>query len=260
MQKMKKRSAALKLGLAAASALALTFGAASPAFAGNIAIGPDAIMNYENGNEDEHPGAYNYHEWHIGSNYESGVPLGDSVTVNECSITTLAHPSAGSVIQVLKGYEPDGRPTTGETVEPLVNALDSVSITVLKGSVTIQVPFFVYPAGDDAPGFTTVRSVGLEAGTYKLSDLLVEDSGTWIDEPITVGAFLEGLQGAVDDNAIYEILGFGFTGSAGAEVASMSFGGDTYFFGTGSCTPGVTPTPTPAPAPTPPAKVETAAK
>lgn len=50
----------------------------------------------------------------------------------------------------------------------------------------------------------------------------------------------------------FELLGIGFTGVPGTVINSISFGGNTYYFGTGDCA-------TAAPAdPTPPTKIDTA--
>lgn len=252
----------LKFGLAAASALALTFGAAMPAFAADIQLGPDDIAGYENGTEGD--AGYNYDQWHIGSVYNSALTSEASLEFAECSVTTLAVPadsqSSSTVTQVLQGFPIDGRPLAAlpdyggdGTVADVQALIGSTSITVLEGSVTIQIPIFSYDGFDEppAPVFTTVRTELLGPGVYNLADLTLTDSFGWFGGTLTVAQFLEQMQNLVDDDFYYQILGVGFTGSEGAVVQSIAFGGNTYHFGTGSCLPAN---------PTPPSSVQTAAK
>ncbi len=253
----KKKSAALKLGLSAVAALALTVGGVAPAFAANIQIGPgDVAPNQRGGTGEE--ADFNYDQWHIGSEpRESGATLEDSVTFQECSISTLVPTaeSSASVVQVLKGFPVGERPTTDGTTAPLEAVVNSTSITVLTGSVTIQVPMFIHIGGNPEDlDFTTYRSVPLGPGTYNLADLEITDSSDW---PIgtNFAETFEILQSFIeDDDHVFQILGVGFTGSEGAVVESISFSGNTYFFGTGSCLPAAGPG-----AATPPVKIETAA-
>lgn len=264
MQKTARLS--LKVGLAAASAFALTFGAVAPAFAADIPVGPGDVINYENG--DESSAGWNYDQWHIGSNYDPAFPLESSVTFQECTITTLAQTSQNpgvSVVQMLKGFPIDGRPFAGlgayggdDTVAAVQALIESTSIIVIEGSVTLQLPIFEYDGlapAPHTPAFTTVRTDLLGPGVYNLADLSVTDSSGWFGGgTLTMADFLGGMQSNVDDDFYYEILGVGFTGSEGAVVESLGFAGNTYHFGTGSCVP-TTPV-----APTPPTSVQTAAK
>lgn len=256
----KTQKTAVKWGLAAASALALTFGGIAPAaFAADIPLGPSDIANFEDGTAGSP--TFNYTQWHVGSNSNPDYPLDQSLSFGECSVTTLAHPNiqGGSVVQVLKGF--DSRPFVAlpaydgdGTIAAATALFDTIEITVLTGNVTIQIPMFEYDGLDAeprTPQFTTVRSVLLGPGTHKLSDYSVEDSQGWFGgSTLTWAGFISGLQDNVDDDFYYEILGVGFTGSEGAQVSQLSFGGNTYYFGTGSCLPTN---------PTPPDMVDTAA-
>ncbi|MBL5974574.1 MAG: hypothetical protein D3X82_12655 [Candidatus Leucobacter sulfamidivorax] len=252
----------LKFGLAAASALALTFGAVAPAFAADIHVGPDAVAGFENG--DESSEGYNYDQWHVGSVSNPTLGPEASLEFGTCSVTTLAVPadsqSSSTVTQVLQGFPIDGRPLAAlpayggdGTVADVQALIGSTSITVLEGSVTIQIPIFEYDGLDEAPApaFTTVRTELLGPGVYNLADLTLTDSSGWFGGTLTVAQFLEQMQNLVDDDFYYQILGVGFTGSEGAVVQSIAFGGNTYHFGTGSCLPAN---------PTPPTSVQTAAK
>lgn len=256
MQKTTRKNSAVKLGLAAASALALTLGGVSTAYAADINIGPDQVAGFEVGGTGDEPG-FNYDQWHIGSNYDASYPLDSSVTFGECSVTTLAHPNAGSVVQVLKGFPVNARPSTAEDIKAVFN---STSITILEGDVTIQFPMFVYDLLQENPEayFTTVRTEVLAAGTYSLADLSFVDSNAWFgDDSLTLAEFFERLDADIADDFAFELLGVGFTGSEGAVVETLSFSGDTYYFGTGDCAPAAS-TPNPS-APTPPKEVQTAA-
>lgn len=251
----------IKIGLTALAAAALALGVSMPAYAADVQIDSDDVINYQNG--DESSEGWNYDQWHIASNYDSDFPLESSVTFQECSITTLAQTSQNpgvSVVQVLKGFPIAGRPFAGlaayggdDTVNEVRALIESTSITVLEGSVTIQLPLFEYDGLDETPTpeFTTVRSEPLGPGVYTLADLTLVDSQGWFGTDLTVAQFLESMQNLVTDDFYYEILGVGFTGSEGAVVQALAFGGNTYYFGTGSCLPAN---------PTPPSAVETAAK
>ncbi|MGO3147063.1 MAG: hypothetical protein ACTIJ6_05215 [Leucobacter sp.] len=251
----KKSSTALKLSLSAAAALALTFGAVTPAFAADVQIGPGAVAGFENGAEGT--AEYNYDQWHVGNTENSAATTDQSLTFNECSVTTLPAIER-DVTQLLKGFPITARPTSDGTTAPLEALVNSTSITVLAGSVTIQVPVFDYYNGKDTPEtslqFSTIRSVGLAPGTYNLADLEITESEGVLGGATNFAEAFEFLQGEMDEfGDVIEILGVGFTGSADAEVSTLSFGGDTYYFGTGDCAPA-------APvAATPPTKIETAA-
>lgn len=240
----KKNSLALKWGIAAASALALTFGGVAPAMAANVNIGSDDVANFENGDESQVGSGYNYDQWHVGSNYESGVPLEDSLDFTGCSVTFEAHPSTGSLVQIMKGFEIDARPTSPAEMLALIN---SVQITVETGDVTIQIPMFL--DAENSTDFTTFRSPLLAPGTYSLSSLAITASNAngidlINDAPVEVNTFGDLFAAIVEaeiDAGEFEILGVGANGTAGASVSSLSFAGNTYYFGNGSCLPAVTP-------------------
>ena len=250
MQKSARLST--KLGIAAASALALTFGAVAPAFAADVQLGPGDVVNYQQPNEAD-PN-WNYNQWHIGSNDDAQFPLESSVTFQECSITTLAHQRPGSHVQVLKGFDIAARPTAlgNGNIDAIRALVESTSITVLQGNVTIQLPMFEMQ-GTNVNRFTTVRSVLLGPGTYNLASLQLEDSRGWFGTSLTVADFYSGMEMSLASGLGYQSLGVGFTGSENAVVQSLSFAGNTYFFGTGNCAPAIV-------APTPPSSVQTAAK
>ncbi|WP_449278253.1 hypothetical protein [Leucobacter sp. GX24907] len=226
-----KKFSALKLGLATAAAAALAFGSMTPAYAADYQLGPDDVAGFEiggNGSED----GFNYDQWHVGNVDTPGTETSASLLFNECSVTTLA-PVERTVTQVLKGFPVDGRPDTLEEASALI---DSLSVEVVDGSVTLQLPVFLYEEdenGRETRTFTTVRNVdGFGAGTGTWSDdtPLLDSTGLGGGNKTLLIEFL----GELDR---FEILGVGFTGATGTEVESLSFGGDTFTFGTGDCLP-----------------------
>lgn len=258
----------MKLSLAAGAAIALVLGGVSPAFAANVHVAPDQIAPYEVGGVGTEAG-FNYDQWHIGSE-RAGTH--ESLSFGECSVT-LNQPSAGapSWVQVMKGFPVDERPraATGGSLEEISALLNAISLDVATGTATIQVPIFTGVAGQDKPNFTTLTSSLLEAGPGSFGDAPVGFSGTFPAVPQTLTEYLAGLQAQLNDPTsgltYVEILGVGFNGNEGASVNSLSFAGDTHFFGTADCgpvapvvpeTPGAS---TPVTKPTPPAKIETAA-
>ncbi len=271
-------SATLKLGLSAVAALALTVGAVTPAFAANYHVGPECVAPFEVGG-DGTEADFNYDQWHIGSQTNTDASLDTSVTFDESSITTLtpSAPSTNTHVQVLKGFPVAQRVGFGAdgTVDAFKNFLEGTTITVLQGSVTVQIPVFEYvPSGPDAgTHFYTFRSLGLEAGVHNLQDLSFTFSVDGLQTGIEYTyeellALLEDYVDGTESSNTYEILGVGFNGSEGAAVESLTFGGDTYTFGVGECVlkedgggevvvPPVVP-PTPGTA-TPPQRIETAA-
>lgn len=248
----------MKIALAAASALALAFGAVAPAMAADHTLGAGDIIGFEDGREGT--AGYNYDQWHVGLSVTTdptwaGKPVSDSLAFNQCSVTTLAHPNAagGSHTQVLKGYPIVARPTsTPADTTAIAAVLNSISLDVASAGVaSIQVPMFLYPAGGGAPLFTTVRSANLTAaGSYTLAGQPLTDSQSRF-AATDLTSLLAELAGSGATYSGFEILGVGFTGSTGTQVGSVSFGGDNYFFG------GVCPS---VGAPTPPSSVQTAAK
>ena len=237
-----KRFSALKLGFAAVAATALAFGAATPALAADFTVGPDDIAGWENG--DESSPDYNYDQWHVGNVDTPDTPVDASLEFGECSVTTLA-PAERTVTQVLKGFPIAERPTAdpeNSVDDNLRSMLESIEIDVAEGSVTLQVPYFAYWDGDTdgQPFFTTLRNAeGFGPGVHNLADtVLIDSSGYFPEDGGTVDEILEYLQADIDDwGDVIEILGVGFTGSDGAVINSISFDGDTYYFGTGDCAP-----------------------
>ncbi|MFC5339005.1 hypothetical protein [Leucobacter denitrificans] len=272
----KSNSAMLKIGLSAVSALAISLGAVSPAFAANIQVSPENIAPFEVGGSGSEPG-YNYDQWHIGSQTNADAALETSVSFEECSLTTLTPtaPSTNSNVQVLKGFPVDARPTTDVSTAPIEGVINSTSISVLSGPVIIDMPMAVMWSGEDDPVEMTFRSEPLGPGTYNFADLRIIESGDLgeildpLDGAPTFGEMLEYFQADIDEfGANYQILGVGFTGAEGSAVESLAFGGDTYVFGEGNCVTaqegsggdkaGSGGKTTTAVAATPPTKIETA--
>lgn len=235
-------------GVAATAAFGLVLAGSVPAIAADYQLGEDDILPYEIG--DENLDSWNYNEWHINQTYNADAQLDEYVTFNECSISFNEDPrGAEHHIPVLKGFDLDARPLAAlaeyggdGTLAEFQALIDSIEIEVISGSVTLQLPMFAFNGLDSEPrpveDFTTVRSVGLGEGVHQFADLELTDSSGWLDDITTWAAFYGEFQEFIDDDYLFfEILGVGFTGSEGAEVASISFAGDTYYFGTGDCTP-----------------------
>ncbi|MFD1859608.1 hypothetical protein EHW97_00430 [Aeromicrobium camelliae] len=252
-QHTKKRAMAA-LGATAMTA-ALVAASVTPASAADYQLGPEDIIGFEDPNEGT-PG-YNYDQWHIGNTEDPAAEVSDSLQFNECSVTTLAAVER-DVTQVLKGFAIDQRPTAGPegNADELRALIESISIDVEQGDVTLQLPFFVYPDGDPEgePGFTTVRNAqpfGPGQHTFQGVELTASNGGT----VESMDVLLEELETSLEElGGMYQILGVGFTGSEGAVINSISFAGDTYYFGTGDCIPA--PPVQPQPQPQPPAQGE----
>lgn len=260
------KSGALKLGLAAAAAVALTFTGLSPAAAANSQIGPGDVIGFEDGAEGT-PG-YNYDQWHIGNTTNPESTVEQSLQFGACGVTFLPpvidvseNPDVTppSVTQLLKGFPIDGRPTANTTngTASAQALIDSISIDVAQGNVTLQIPVFQYWNGDlDDRTFTTFRNTAeFGPGVHKLAGIDLTESANGATG-LDFGGILNNWQMDITDYGdIFEILGVGMTGSDGAIVNSISFGGNTYFFGTGDCVPagpgdpGTPPTPTKPKAP-----------
>ncbi|WP_293696383.1 hypothetical protein [uncultured Agrococcus sp.] len=237
-----KRFGALKLGFAAVAATALTFGAVNPAFAADYNVGPDDIIGWENG--DEGSPDYNYDQWHVGNVDTPGTAVDASLEFGECSVTTLA-PVERTVTQVLRGFPIAERPTAdpdASVEDNFRSVLESIEIDVAEGSVTLQIPYFAYFDGetDEQPFFTTLRNTeGFGPGVHTLADVvMIDSSGYFPEDGHTLDEILEFLQSDIDVwGDVIELLGIGFTGSEGAVINSISFNGDTHYFGTGDCAP-----------------------
>ncbi|MGO1734935.1 MAG: hypothetical protein ACTHZ9_01270 [Leucobacter sp.] len=232
MKTIEDRSAkrvGFKFGLAAVATAALAFGSVTPAFAADVYLGPEDITPYEIGNEESVD--WNYNTWHIGSLHlaepDPTVELSTYVQFEECSIITNMDPRGPEHhVQVLKGYDIDQRPSTREAAEALI---ESMSVDVENGRVSLQLAAFLWNAEGDDPQFTTFRNVDLfgpGVGSWT-ADTMVHDSAGFGGGP--PAAMLDFLAAHHE----FQILGVGFTGSEGAEVKSISFDGDTYHFGTG---------------------------
>ena len=93
------------------------------------------------------------------------------------------------------------------------------------------------PGVDPERKFTTVRNaVAFTAeGTNLLTpETLLTDSRDEVDD-MTVAEYLQAFAGEEDRGTFSEILGVGITGTEGTVVSSISFDGNTYYFGTGDC-------------------------
>lgn len=234
----------IKFGLVAVATAALVFGSVTPAFAADHYLNEGDFAGYEDGAEGTT--GYNYDQWHIGNtNKTIDSPVSESLSFGECSVTTLENLPDG-YIQVLKGYEPDERPTADDDVslEELRALIDTISIDVAQGDVTLQLPLFRYgPLGPDdpvlPPDFTTLRNAEtFGPGVHTLEGEDIFDSLLGVRLNASIDQLLDGLVGELSPNIHYlELLGVGFTGSADAEINSISFGGDTYYFG-GTCNDG----------------------
>lgn len=256
------RLGALKVGLAALAVAALTFTGLSPATAAGSVVGPNDVSGFENG--DEGSADYNYDTWHIGNTEDPSIPVTDSLTFNACSVTFLPSVGTADVTQLLKGFPITGRPTANAAngtadIQALIN---SISIDVAQGDVTIQLPTFIYYENGEPPvseleEFTTVYNlVGFGPGVHKLSGVELTDSSDYFSGGDTQN-LLEFMQSDIDEyNDVFEILGVGMTGSPGAIINSITFAGNTYSFGT-DCSGGATP---PVVGPKPPVSVQTGIK
>ncbi|MBC9928479.1 MULTISPECIES: hypothetical protein [unclassified Leucobacter] len=260
---MTKRITGLRFGFAALAVAALTLTGLSPATAAGSVVGPNDVAGFENGAEGT-PG-YNYDTWHIGNTEDPGVPVSDSLTFNACSVSFLPSVGTADVTQLLKGFPVDGRPTANAAsgTASLQALIDSISIDVAQGDVTIQLPTFIYyESGEGAEHeleeFTTVYNLaGFGPGVHTLSGMELTDSSEYFNGGDTQDLFAS-MQSDIDQyNDVFEILGVGMTGSDGAIVNSITFAGNTYSFGTG-CSGEVTPPATGKPKP--PVSVQTGIK
>lgn len=261
----------MKLGIAALAAVGLAFGAMTPAIAADYQHGPEEIIGFENGAEDD--AGYNYDQWHVGSVYNTDLDSEASLEFGECSVTTLAVPadaeSDASITQVLKGFPIDGRPSTVADIRAMI---ETISIDVESGSVTLQLPFFLQAelTGEAIEEWlgTFRNTTAFGPGVHKLgadvplsNDTL--DGGEFFGNGDNMNDVYEAMEFFTESAAAegqlvwFELLGIGFTGSEGAVVNSITFGGNTFYFGTGDCLP-ITPVAPGETAPTPPKAVETA--
>ena len=242
---IKKKKTPLKVGIAAIAAAGLVLSGASAAAAADFQIDVDGIAGFENG--DESSDGYNYDQWHIGSVYNSDLGADASVTILEEGVQFGPVPtdsgSSATITQIMKGYPVDGRPSTVADIEA---AISSISIDVASGSVTLQLPFFgqseEFP--DDPAWLGTFRnSEPFGPGTHTLSTStpLVNSTLGWpFDELETVEdlyLLFETLVDLSEGTAWPELLGIGFTGTPGTVVNSITFDGNTYYFGSGDVLP-----------------------
>lgn len=255
------KSGAIKLGFAALATAALTIGGLSPAYAADVQLGPDQIIGFENGAEGTD--GYNYDQWHIGNTENPDATVDQSLTFNECSVT-FNEPVERTVTQLLKGYPIAERPTGTDTLRSVI---EGIVVDVESGSVTIQLPFFerYNYVNDplDVPGEywtgTFRNAEPFTGGEGSISGSTALINSQWDDELLTLDEMLasmdEYIGGEADDgvDTWFELLGIGITGQPGTVVNSISFGGDTYYFGTGNCTPEVPVDPADPAAPVTPA-------
>lgn len=223
-----------KLGIAVAAAAALTVAGTGSAFAADKSVTSGDVAGYESNDT--------YAQWHIGSVNNTELTSEDSLEFGACSVTTKDVPadseSSSTITQVLKGFTAATAPTaTADTgVAPLESLINSIEIEVESGSVTVQVPTFEFEDGADEPSaFTTYRNAsGFGEGTHKIAGKVLTASGGVGDALPAGSTFADVLSGYgenLEDGAAYSFIGVGFTGTEGTVVKSISFGGDTYYFG-----------------------------
>lgn len=261
----------MKLGIAALAAAGLAFSAMTPAMAADYQLGPDEVIGFENGTEGD--AGYNYDQWHVGSVYNSDLGPDASLEFGECAVTTLAVPAnseaPSEVTQVIKGFPIDARPSTTADIRAMI---ETIEIDVESGNVTLQLPFFEQRVADDGEVVTTWLGTFRNTTEFGPGVHTLGPDVPLTNETMNADALADWQNGdsladfyAEMDDAIelqgefiwYELLGIGFTGSEGAVVNSITFNGDTYYFGEGNCLP-VAPDAPGQTAPTPPKAVETA--
>lgn len=228
---MTKHITGLRFGFAALAVAALTFTGLSPATAAGSIVGPNDVAGFENGDESS-PG-YNYDTWHIGNTEDSAVPVTDSLTFGACGVTFLPSVGTADVTQLLKGFPVGGR-TIADAASGTASVqalIDSISIDVAQGDVTVQLPVFDTYGGNTY--FTTMyNEIGFGPGVHTLSGATLINTKDIFDSG-TAPEVLAEWQGYIDtDGDVFEILGVGMTGSEGAIVNSITFAANTYKFGT----------------------------
>lgn len=238
------KSQRLRAGVLLFASVALV---ASPLlFSANIAnaagvhIGPENVQSHENPDEDS--STYNYDEWHVGTTGNPDALLEQSFLFGECSVTAMNTAGYSNWPQLLKGYPIGERPTG---IDALRDIVMTASLEVESGSATLQFPIFVtyiHPdSGIQERAFGTLRTNPERSGSISF----IDNNGAIVSGDAPLGGegivddfldFLEGLFGA--ETFLIELLGVGFNASASdeTEVTSLTFGGDTYYFGTGNCT------------------------
>lgn len=241
-----KKKTPLKLSIAALATAGLVLSGASAASAADFQIDIDDIAGFENG--DETSTGYNYDQWHIGSVSDSGVSADASVTMLDQGVEFLELPAeaTASITQVMKGYPIEGRPLGSEGVPAAIN---SISIDVESGSVTLQLPFFdVIPGEDGATDRVWVgtfrNAVAFGEGVHSLTPdaVMMSTHAGWPFEEgeDTLADFFQSIvdyEADTDGLQTLELLGIGFTGTPGTVVNSITFDGNTYYFGSGDVLP-----------------------
>lgn len=231
MMQERPRLGAVKLGLAALAVAALTFTGLSPATAADSVVGQNDVAGFENGNEGD--AGFNYGQWHIGNTEDPTVPVTDSLTFNACSVTFLPSVGSADVTQLLKGFPVDGR-TIADAASGTAGVqalIDSISIDVAQGDVTVQLP--VFDTYGETTYFTTMyNEVGFGPGVHTLSGATLINSKDIFASGTAPEVLAQWQEYIEEDGDVFEILGVGMTGSPGAIVNSITFAGNTYKFGT----------------------------
>lgn len=227
-----RRAAVLTLGATAAS-VALVLAGLTSASAADTQLGPDDIAGFES--------EATYNSWHIGSVVNADLTAEDSLDFGECSVTILAPPddseSSASDTQVFQGLF-DGE---SDSLEDLAAIFDTLSVTLQGGNdVTLQIALSV--TDDDSnefSGFTTVRNLNTfnAEGTFNLDGQALTSSRPAFGQYGSPDELLAALQDRFGDEDPVTIYGVGIVGEPGAVAESISFLGDTFYFGTGDCVP-----------------------
>ena len=227
-----RRGALVTLGAMTASA-ALVLGGLTSASAADTQLGPDDIAGFES--------EANYNSWHIGSVTNQEASVEDSLTFDECSVTILAPPansgSTASDTQVFQGLF-DGQ---SDSLEDLAAIFDTLSVALQGGNdVTLQIALSVTDDdSDDFSGFTTVRNANSfnAEGTFTLDGQALTSSRPAFGQYGSPEELLTALGGRFGSEDPVTIFGVGIVGEPGAVAESISFLGDTFYFGTGDCLP-----------------------
>lgn len=242
-------NAPLKLGLAVAASVGLTLTAMTPAMAVDYQVGPDefsTVIGWEEG--------WPTDGWQTAGSGEI-VPVDSALdfSADECSVVAVGSLEWGDIAYGIAAEERPSASTMDEA-EALRSFFEGISIDISSGEVWFTITEAIYaPTGDgdyvfdDFDGDSSSAVAGAGTHSFPAGDI---DYG-----------FLDYYEGLIEDGDMVEIVAVGFYATPGTVVNSMSFGGDTHYFGTGDCLPIVPEAPGQTPgqtAPTPPKAVETA--
>lgn len=240
----------MKLGIAALAAVGLAFGAMSPAAAVDYQLGPEEIAGHVTYDDEGLPLA----GWQITSNSDAAVGIEDSLdfTSNACSVTVLESVNPDQITEVFSIFPASQQLAASVTENPeaLRPFLESISIDFTGGEVHLGAWIATFYEDSDTGDHYYVWD-GPEGTTDALT---ASGSIPGADVDLIIEWFAEDIEEFNDE---FLVIGAGFAATAGTVVNSMSFGGDTYYFGAGDCLPIAPVVPGPA-APTPPKAVETA--